>query len=482
MDDELKKKGICSRHIFCLPVQLDLQGKLRRSENYLDRLCRRKEFRVQDGQGTIRLNGGWKRIGDWEGGNGNARNELERERYMLWQYLSHQSRGIFTDLDSERKNGHSACHILRFELDPKKANTFTLVRAADKGKKLEEKEFTLGLKKLEYHVYCFGCGVLLMDTEQIGEIVPGDRASADAWIADAKWVADRGRRLRLPFFPDEPGGMILTAESMTLTINGTAFSTSFREQAKAFCEGKAVSEKDNLVLELFQELLSGGIIKPLLPSDDRLFELELLRYPEGMVSLHRWREEPKVREQIYAVLHMDDGDPSCQDAEMLASILKKEVNPRWSGYGTLHGATSYSFVCMVNDNPGADASTVRPFLTEYPYMVSLALAQRTCLAQYSEQAGNILRSVHIRKLFRLQDCFTRFQSTLLVPEFTNQEQGIELYRMLQKAMLIDDERELLQARLGERFEMVDTASELFLAVIAVVLAVVIPILQFCLPS
>ena len=47
---------------------------------------------------------------------------------------------------------------------------------------------------------------------------------------------------------------------------------------------------------------------------------------------------------------------------------------------TIHAATEFSLLCVTSDYPGIYESVIRPFIVEYPYLVSLALAQRTGIA------------------------------------------------------------------------------------------------------
>ena len=71
-----------------------------------------------------------------------------------------------------------------------------------------------------------------------------------------------------------------------------------------------------------------------------------------------------------------------------------------------------------------------------------------------------------------------FRNQIMIPEPTHQDQGMELYELLQKQMRIHQREELLDNQLEDLFDIADVKFQTWLAIILAVLALVIsPILS-----
>jgi hypothetical protein len=141
--------------------------------------------------------------------------------------------------------------------------------------------------------------------------------------------------------------------------------------------------------------------------------------------------------------------------------------PRWADAGTIYAATNYSFVCLMDANPELNASVARVYLNQYIYIASLVLAQRMGLASYSQRAGRISavprgKDKHknsarsYRELAGLQREFVAFENQMLIGEISNQQPGIELYKLLSDQLRIGEEQESLNEQLGSLYEVMNS--------------------------
>ena len=142
---------------------------------------------------------------------------------------------------------------------------------------------------------------------------------------------------------------------------------------------------------------------------------------------------------------------------------------RWADWGTINGVTDYSFICITAETPMVNNSVVMPFYVEYLYLVSLVLAQRISLMKYSVRADQIADLIHssnkksksIRKeqaqrWIDLQESYIVMKNRMMLLEATSQEQGIELYRLLQKQLMVPEEQAILDDQLQGLYDAINS--------------------------
>ena len=128
-------------------------------------------------------------------------------------------------------------------------------------------------------------------------------------------------------------------------------------------------------------------------------------------------------------------------------------------------------------------SVLRPFITEYMYLLSLVLAQRIGIAVYSGKAGRIVQGVdkkgiidkgQAETLINLQEKYITFKNQILILEASCQEQGIDVYHLLQSQMMVQEEQAILDEQLESLYEATnvsqgnrDTSKGLIWAIVAV---------------
>ena len=422
--------------------------------------------------------------------------ELKEEQqikdvFMLQQYLSKTGQKVFI--------GNSAvCEVYEYKED-KIENLYYYVKTREYIEdRIIEKEFKLPIKGIELHLYHkYQVGILFL------QIVNYDILD----IKEIQLLNDVGRRLELPFIPSDKEKFILCAEQLGVKKEtGDIVKTNiinFRESIRKGDYSLTAAEfiYDILEGDVFAENGTGQRIKRIVKGheDERMFlysliiDEELSNQMKGLdlsseitdeklsdvkesksqskgilkiiSDLMRADAEPVEQEEcksesredilkkIYALVHADAGSASCQDKKMLLQIFEKELYTRWREYGTLYGISNYSFVCITGNPECTMDSVIRPFVTEYMYMLSLVLAQRMEIQAMSEKTSHEERW-NGASLREIKKNYSEFKNQLLIQEFSNQEQGMDLYLKLQEQLYIDKYHNILDEQLENIYEVI----------------------------
>lgn len=162
-----------------------------------------------------------------------------------------------------------------------------------------------------------------------------------------------------------------------------------------------------------------------------------------------WKNE-RTESEWYKFVFVDVGSPMCQNNEMREKLIKDHTYFRWQNYGSLHGISRYSFVYLTEENPGF---LLDHFRTIYARMVELSLVQRASILKFSDEVAVLSKlkgkkglADEISDLYRQ---YIRFVNQVFFREVTAQEQGIELYAMIQEKMKIPEQVKDLDTEIGE---------------------------------
>lgn len=194
-------------------------------------------------------------------------------------------------------------------------------------------------------------------------------------------------------------------------------------------------------------------IKPV--TDDRMHVL--CRYENDKMSRiakGKWLKNDGFKNDWYRFLFVDGGDfATCTDEKMKKELLKSHTYQRWKGTGALHGMSRYSFVYLADK--GAPEYVKDHFRTMYARMVELSLIQRASILKFSEEVTALSKLKQGRtkdlteKISGLYKEYIRFVNQIYFREVTAQEQGIELYNMLQEKMKIAEQVKDLDGEIEE---------------------------------
>ncbi len=374
--------------------------------------------------------------------------------FMLYQYLSKSARNIFIE--------QNVCHIYEYPND--KEYTYHI-------KKGENDIYDLPITSIELHLYQYGIGILFIQ-------VSNNNFSN---IADIKKINDYGRRISIPFLANK--GELLCADEIGITwkegnklsSNITKFYSLIEQKTDKILD-KAEFLYNLLNYNLNKEKENTISIDPV--SDDRMFVCTVIRDANlSKEIINKTYDE----EQLYSILFMDSKKATCQDKEMRKQLFKDAIYSRWADWGTLYAATSYSLCCITTDESIVNASVIKPFIVEYSYFISLVLAQRIGIISFANQAGKIvtrtkkkgnIKSKQAKELVNLQKQYINFKNQLLILEASTQEQGIEIYHLLQKQLLIKEEQAILNEQLQSLYEATNISFQNKLTIFGIAIAAV----------
>ncbi len=196
-------------------------------------------------------------------------------------------------------------------------------------------------------------------------------------------------------------------------------------------------------------------ISPLL--DDRMYVVcwygndELIKELKANDQDHCRDEDGKLtylkHTWWYKFVFNDQKDMTCQNPEMMQKLMRKHTYARWSDYGTFYGVNRYSFVCLTGSLENLKrfnaAFLVNHMQTMYYKLCELCLVQRACILRFSDEVSRISNMSDNKKIplservSNLYKQYIRFVDRIYFREITAQEQGIELYNMVQEHMQIE---------------------------------------------
>lgn len=285
-----------------------------------------------------------------------------------------------------------------------------------------------------------------------------------------------GRRLFPPFLGTDP-----EKTGTQEFFEDNDWRTGLERVKKSELAQSIVLEKNNRAwaAEDFDKWASGapnlehtpGLLRQLLPSvllssldispvlDDRMFVVCWYGNDELAGKIRSW-DESGERDWWYKYVFVDTRWMSSQSEELTQKQLAEHSNTRWLNYGTFYGVSRYSFVCLTSSletllQPGIDAAfLVSHVQTHYFKLAELALLQRGCVLRFSDEVTaisdlpekNRALGAHVSSLYKQ---YIRFVNKIYFREVTAQEQGIELYDLLQKHMRLENQVKDLDKEIEE---------------------------------
>ncbi len=273
-------------------------------------------------------------------------------------------------------------------------------------------------------------------------------------------INEFGRRVFPQFLDIETGiqgtkGAFL-AEKITLNIGNKTITDDL---AEAYPPKSGYSERINLsriILDILpQGLNASKSIKPIL--DDRMFVICWYGNDELINDLSTFNEEKErynytQSDEWYQMLFVDKGELTVQNHQMQKVLLEKHSYARWIEQQQLFGITRYSFMALTK---GTEPWLIPSHVTTIYYkMIELAIAQRISALNFAQKATEIAKfkgdtkdvSTKVNDLFK---AYIQFQNCLYFREVTAQEQGIEMYNMMQDILRTERDVKELDQELDE---------------------------------
>ncbi len=352
-------------------------------------------------------------------------------------------------------------------------------------------EYKLNIDSIILNLYSTGVGVLSFHlcNREIGQ------SSQD----DILRINQYGRRLYPPFFAINPeitgtqaqfkaGGFEYGLESSKGNELADAITIGYDECSEDFSRYNTFSQFKTNPFQLsngFKFLFKGVpltvekecatqdnkiFISPLL--DDRMFVQcwygnddlanklsKDLEYNENIPIKKEVNYGFKTNDWWYKYLFIDGGMMTCQNGEWAYDFINKQTNARWVNFGTLYGISRYSFMALTGSLENLKNNNahflVNHMQTMYYKMVELCLVQRACILRFSDEVTH-LSSMKMKddpylpeKVSNLYKQYIRFINKIYFREVTAQEQGIELYNLLQEQMQLEKQVKSLDEEIEE---------------------------------
>lgn len=382
-----------------------------------------------------------------------------KTKFSCLQYLNESAKKIFSSIPSTD-------HICKQFKIPNKLLTGYQYNIEFKGK-----TYSLNIESIELHLYNFNIGILMITT------------SNDKYcdIEEIKLINDLSRRVSMPYLPSDleistknqslelstPDRVYISKNEDVLYdynyrdyfLNKDTSNSRFTPQ-ELFDMSHPMPLLMYILNNVFDDLHAGkGIderkyeIRVKEFNDDRMFLMCFIRDDE----LSRQLQGPfdsSIKNLLYSIIYVDPSYPTCQNEEMRDALLEQALYKRWSNFGTIHAATNYSFFLLTSNDSSINDSVIRPFVYEYKYFISLVLAQRFGLLLFSEKALSFaeLKSTKINAI-HLKEQYCKFENQILLPEISNQDQGIDVYHLLQKQLYIKEGIESLDRPIKDLGEL-----------------------------
>lgn len=180
----------------------------------------------------------------------------------------------------------------------------------------------------------------------------------------------------------------------------------------------------------------------------------------------------------YQLIFVDGQYASCHSPEMMNDQLKNATYDRWlvpyyppetgDSWGQLFGVSRYSFVAIAA--PGRfNEFVIRKHIShQYFQLVLLSLVQRAFVINFSGEVARIsqrlssdrsLLDKETSAISQLYLLYIKFVNRIFFREITHQEQGIELYSLLQERMGLRDDVKDLGAEISELSNYAETQQQ-----------------------
>lgn len=364
-------------------------------------------------------------------------------------------------------------------------------------------EYHLVINNVRLNVYDIGIAVLIFELENHGH----------KSLNDVNAINEYGRRINLPILIAAKGEKNVShpmcADKISISFGDISFTEDYIETMRSIGEGTMYLEKHiamNYIMRPIQELLDGRgednggyevtaneehqnnsvfYIKPCI--DDRMFVCCLVRdddYSNKIKEFDVARGEYRYLSDcynfnaegcateigldldIYKLMFIETSATS-QSAALRHDLLKRCVYDRWIDYGTIHGVTHHSMVCLTSAYEGIIDSVINPFLTEYVQLAVLTVVQRAVILLLSDEASEVangfagdevITKEEIASIEKLQARYVTAQNQLLLSEVTVQEQGVEIYEMLKNELYIKENMADLDSEISNLRDVADIAN------------------------
>lgn len=199
----------------------------------------------------------------------------------------------------------------------------------------------------------------------------------------------------------------------------------------------------------------------------------------GNSSLARKQSEivSCVREDYYAYQTNDwwysyvfvDSFPMHRDKFVRKKLIADSSYSRWVEWGTMFGMSRYSMVMLTGDYSDTPKYLIRHLQTLYYKMYELCLVQRATVLSFSDEVTKVANLIYSKPkhydaliVESIQDLYSQyliFKNKIYFREITSQEQGIEMYDLIQNKMRIPQDVDELDKSIAELHDYVNMVED-----------------------
>lgn len=315
--------------------------------------------------------------------------------------------------------------------EPKNGNVFYHIKKKDKSL------YELKVDAINLNLYSTGVGFLSFYLKNESEL--------QSKPEDILFINQYGRRIMPPFYKDIELRSEIAQYISIIGLNGGELK--YKEDFNNY--SPADSWKPALFIRsLITDLTTNVCIEPIV--DDRMFIASWCKSDELAASfsvdtahLNKFLgKDEKSNDFWYRYLFVDGSDLTCQNDEMQKRLLEKHTYTRWQKYSSLYGISKYSLVYLTYHK--VPAFLLDNFQTSYARMVELVLVQRASMLRFSGEITKVSKlanqdtEVISKRISSLYREYIRFVNQIYFREVTAQDQGTEMYEMLQSCLKMED--------------------------------------------
>ena len=354
-------------------------------------------------------------------------NDLYNERNYFYEFVH----------SALYDNGSDHTIIRHFERrEPKHDSvTYHIVCGNDK------KEYILDVQSINLNLYSTGVGVL--------SIYLYNNRYADS--NDVLVINQYGRRVFPAFIAD-----VINRGELAHSIGFNGLNGVYEEDFKGYNNGIKSNTPASFIQKMVHEVAENIEIQPVI--DDRMFVICWYKNDEWASKFNQdYTDFIDNNEDWYKYVYVDNPwGLSCQNDEMRRELIKDSTYRRWQKYSSLYGVSRYSMVFLTNN--GCPDFLTTYFETEYARMAELVFMQRATVLRFSSEITHI-SNMSLSKDFgarvsSLYKEYIRFENQIYFREVSAQDQGIEMYQLLFKAVNLEDQVKKLDEEIEELYNYV----------------------------
>ena len=374
---------------------------------------------------------------------------IHKEQYQYSDTLSDLISSSLLKSD-EKALWENEPRILHFERTEKDMKYEIMVRINE----YLRRKYVLDIFGINLNIYSTGVGLLSFFTRNKSNICEEydirDYKSKKVAIEplDILRINQYGRRLMPPFYNDVFARSEL-AES--IAIKGlSGYDDGLYDDFSEFEYNPQAWKYSKVIASLLNDFDPSLVYEMVI--DDRMFVLSWYKDDKSIACAREevsdcleertyYYNPQDLKDYWYRFLFVDGGtEPTCRDKYMKKQLLLNHTYTRWSGLNSLYGITRYSMMYLTDRR--VPDYLLKYFETIYARMAELVLMQRATILKFSERVNLIANETNTKEvkseINRLCNDYIKFKNQFYFKEVTAQDQGIEMYDMLQNSLRLGE--------------------------------------------